>query len=83
MAMYYSKEADNSAIARIEELIPIVSKIPGDVLSYTDAADIIKYLGWYRDAIQSAQHGWDRSVRRNRRQADKVTPSDTDELVTM
>ena len=50
--MYYSTEARRSALKAISESIKKVSEIPGDVLSYSDASQIIHYLMVLEDEVQ-------------------------------
>ena len=49
---YYSKNATESALAKIQELCNKVVTVPGDVLNYDEASDIIKYLSLCKEEIE-------------------------------
>ena len=51
--IYYSKEARQSALTRLQELRATLARIPGDVLSNTDATDAINYLSVLSSAIRA------------------------------
>lgn len=51
---YITPKAAESAIKHIDELIVKVSEIPGNILSYCDASEVITFLGQYRDMITKA-----------------------------
>ena len=53
--IYYSKEARQSALTRLQELRATLARIPGDVLSNTDATDAINYLCVLSAAIRAEQ----------------------------
>lgn len=44
MALFYTKEARESHINRIEELQKKVATVSGNELNYTEATEIINYL---------------------------------------
>ena len=50
--MYYTKEARESAMSNINELMSKIATVSGDQLSYTDAAAAIRYLGMLKDEIE-------------------------------
>ena len=50
--LYYSKEARDSARAKISELIAKVISIPGNHLNYTDACAISRYLAMLSEEIE-------------------------------
>lgn len=50
--LYYSKEARQSHINRINELVNIINSVPVDTLGgYKNVSDIVKYLNEYRTVI--------------------------------
>ena len=50
--LYYSNEARQSHIDSIEALIKKVASIPGNVLDYTSATAITRYLADYKSLIE-------------------------------
>lgn len=67
--IYYSKEARQSALTRLQELRETLARIPGDVLSNTDATDAINYLSVLSSAIRAEMNdkrakALDRAVKR-------------------
>lgn len=50
--LYYSNEARQSHINRINELVNIINSVPVDTLGgYKNVSDIVKYLNEYRTVI--------------------------------
>ena len=49
--IYYNNEARESAQNKIKESIRLISEIPGNILSYTDACAIAGQLGLLSDII--------------------------------
>ena len=58
--LYYSKEARETAVKCIGELIGKIADVPGDVLNNNDSGAIIMYLSTMRDAIKREQKEEDR-----------------------
>lgn len=53
--MYYSKKARMDAIDSIQNCMRKISEIPGNVLDYTTAQDINKFLSQLIDEIEKEQ----------------------------
>lgn len=49
--IYYSNEARESAMNRIQEVMAKIARIPGNILNNDDAVAAIRYLGDYKDLI--------------------------------
>ena len=65
--IYYSKEARQSALTRLQELRERLSRIPGNVVDTTTIADTIHYPSALTDAIESEEYRIEREATKNRR----------------
>lgn len=60
--IYYSDKARESAQNKIKESIRLISEIPGNILSYTDACTIVGQLGLLSDIIAKEEKEFNSTV---------------------
>ena len=53
--IYYSNKARESHKNRIDELIKELGTIPGNIMSYNDVADVIRYLITLQNEIEKEE----------------------------